>query len=167
MVMKKFVMLGAMLLATGPALAQTQTPPTSAPAPAPIAPAPRAPSQAAASPAPAGARVDQRIAQMHQRLKITPEQEPAWQGFAQVMRDNVTSIEKAYAERRASIATMSAPDNMRNFAQIEQERAAGIQRLADAFQKLYDSMSDEQKKIADAMFRHYEVRGPGHKKAPK
>jgi periplasmic protein CpxP/Spy len=158
--MKKFVMLGVILLGAGPALAQTQ-------APAAIAPAPRAPSSAATNSASASAWIDQRIAQMHQRLKITPEQEPAWQAFAQVMRDNMTSIEKAYADRRASVATMSAPDNMRDFAQIEQERAAGIQKLAGAFQTLYETMSDDQKKIADGMFRHYEIRGPRHKQASK
>jgi hypothetical protein len=113
------------------------------------------------------ARVNQRITQMHERLKITPAQQTAWDGFAQVMRSNVSTTDQAYKERSESIATMSAPDNMRNFAQIEQTRAQGIQNLAAAFQTLYDTMSDDQKKTADAMFRHYEDHASAPRKAPK
>jgi protein CpxP len=179
-VMKKFAMLGLVLLTAGSAFAQTPAPATTAPGPAAAPPAaapstasPPAAGKAVGAKAPASkaaamdARIEQRIAQMHQRLKITPAQQPAWDAFAQVMRDNVTSMQQAYQERRASIATMSAPDNMRNFAQIEQTRTDGIQKLATSFQTLYDGMSDEQKKVADTMFRHYDDRGAKGRKAPK
>jgi hypothetical protein len=33
-------------------------------------------------------RVEQRIADLHARLQITPDQQPLWDKFAQVMRDN-------------------------------------------------------------------------------
>jgi periplasmic protein CpxP/Spy len=154
-VLRKFTTLAVLLLATAPAFAQ-------APAPAaPIAPAPKA-----ADPG-AEARVDQRIKQMHQRLKITPAQESAWDAFAQQMRKNVTSTVAAYNGRRASIATMSAVENMQNFAQIEQARTQGIQDLAGSFQALYGMLSDDQKQTADAMFRHYEDRAAPPRKAPK
>ena len=168
--MKMFAVLGMMLLATGPALAQTLVPPASMPAAngsVPNRPAAKAPSVKAVDPMTVEARIDQRITQMHQRLKITAEQQPAWDGFAQAMRDNVTSIEQAYKGRRASVATMSAPDNMRNFAQIEQNRADGIQKLAASFQTLYDTMSDDQKKTADTMFSHYGDHGSRQTKASK
>jgi periplasmic protein CpxP/Spy len=104
---------------------------------------------------------------MHANLKITPAQEAAWDAFAQVMRDNVTATDQAYKQRSESLATMSAPDNMRNFAEIEQARAQGVQKLATTFQNLYDTLSDDQKKIADTMFRHYGNHRAGHKPAPK
>jgi periplasmic protein CpxP/Spy len=168
--MKKFAVLGMMLLATGPVLAQTLVPPANMPAATgsvPNRPATKASPTKATNATTVEARVDQRIMRMHQRLKITAEQQPAWDAFAQAMRDNVTSIEQAYKGRQASIATMSAPDNMRNFAQIEQNRAEGIQKLAASFQTLYDAMSDDQKKTADAMFSRYGDHGPGQRKAPK
>jgi hypothetical protein len=62
---------------------------------------------------------------------------------------------------------MSAPDNMRNFAQIEQARAQGVQNLAASFETLYGTFSEDQKKIADAMFRHYEDRATAPRHAPK
>ena len=148
--MKKLVVIAIMLLATGSAFAQA------------AGPAPKAASEATLE-----SRVNQRITQMHQRLKIMPAQASAWDAFAQVMRDNVTSIDSAYKERAATIETMSAPDNMRNFAQIEESRAQNVQHLATSFQVLYDTMSDEQKKTADAMFRRYGDRPEGRKPASK
>jgi protein CpxP len=157
--MKTFAMFGVMLLAAGPAFAQTASTGPTPTGSNPGGPAPKA-AHAAATKAPSmEARMEQRIVQMHQRLKITPAQ--------QVMRENVTSIDQAYTTRRTTVATMSAPDNMRNFAQIEQDRAAGIQKLAATFQTLYDGMSDEQKQTADAMFRNYGERGARAKKAAK
>jgi len=163
--MRSFALLGIMLLAAGPALAQTETPPSNAPAP--NGPAPKAAVTKAAKPATTEDRINQRITQMHQRLKITPEQQPAWDEFAQTMRDNAMWTEQAYKDRRASVPNMSAPDNMRNFAQIEQARADGVKKLTTSFQTLYDGMSDDQKKRADALFRGYAEHEAAHRKAAK
>jgi hypothetical protein len=157
--MKKFTMLAAMLLATGPALAQQ-----------PAAPTPKAAATAAPKATPAAtaeAQVNQRAAQMHAQLKITQAQEAAWDAFAQAMRDNVTSTDEAFKQRTASLATMSAVDNMKNFAQIEQTRAQGVQNLATAFETLYGGLSDDQKKTADTLFRHYGEQRTAHRHTPK
>jgi hypothetical protein len=141
-----FATVALALLTAGPVYAQT-TAPAAAPAATP------APKESSASSV--AARVDQRITRMHAQLKITPQQEDAWKAFAQVMRTNVTMTDDAYQKRTESLATMTAPENMANFAQIEQARAQGVQNLATAFQTLYNGFSDDQKKIADAMFRKY------------
>jgi protein CpxP len=157
--MKKFTTLVAMLLATGPVLAQQ-----------PAAPAPKAAATAAPNATPdatAEAQVNQRAAQMHAQLKITPAQEAAWNAFAQAMRDNVTSTDEAFKQRTATLATMSAVDNMKNFAQIEQTRAQGVQNLATAFETLYGGLSDDQKKTADTVFRHYGEQRAASKHTPK
>ncbi|WP_428492718.1 Spy/CpxP family protein refolding chaperone [Rhodopila sp.] len=163
--MKTFALLATLSLAATPAFAQT---PAQTPAPSQTpAPATRAPSSGTARPASKESQVDQRITQMHRRLKITPQQEPAWKAFAQTMRDNATSTDQAYKDRRASIATMSAEQNMQNFAQIVQARAQGVQNLSVSFQTLYDAMSDSQKQAADNLFRHYADRAEARKQAPK
>ena len=153
--MKTFAMLAVILLASGPVLAQQ--PAATAPGPAPKA----------AGDASGVAGVDQRAARLHQQLKITPEQEPAWKAFEQAMRDNVTSTDKVYKDRSTSLATMSAVDNMKNFAQIEQARAQGVQNLATAFETLYNGLSDDQKKTADAVFRQYGEQRAAKRNAPK
>jgi periplasmic protein CpxP/Spy len=161
--MKKFTMLVAMLLAAGPMLAQQ-----------PAAPAPKAAANAAPNGTPdagpdatAEAQVNQRATQMRAQLKITQAQETAWDAFAQAMRDNVTSTDQAFKERTATLATMSAVDNMKNFAQIEQTRAQGVQNLATAFETLYGGLSDDQKKTADTLFRHYGEQRAARRHAPK
>ena len=124
------------------------------------------------APKPAGgrqmeARVDQRIEQMHRRLKITPEQQTAWDAFAQAMRRGAASTEQAYRQRSGSVETITAPENLHNFAEIEQARAQNVQTLATSFDALYGNLSDEQKKTADAMFRHFGLRGEGRPRGVK
>ena len=153
--MRTFALLATLVLAAGPVLAQAP------------APAPNAPSSNTTNGATAESQVDQRITQMHRRLKITSEQESVWSAFAQVMRDNVVTADKAYKDRRQSLATMSALQNMQNFAQIEQVRAQGVQNLSASFQTLYGTMSDDQKQTADALFRQYGDRAEARRRPPK
>jgi len=100
-------------------------------------------------------RVNQRIADLHARLRITAQQEAQWQPFAQMMRDNASEIDASYRQRADKMQTMSAVDNMQSYAQIEQTRAQDVQKLVPAFQTLYTSLSDAQKKEADQLFRTY------------
>ncbi len=71
------------------------------------------------------------------------------------MRDNAKAMDAIYQQRAEKLASMTAVDNMQSFAQIEQERAQDMQKLVPAFQTLYGSLSDQQKKTADQMFRNY------------
>jgi hypothetical protein len=137
------------------ATAQT-TPPAAAP---PATPAPASsPANHAMPP-----HVDDRINQMHQRLHITAEQQPAWDAFAQAMRDNAAASAQAYKDRAAHLPTMTAVENLRSFAQMEQTRAQGLQSLASSFETLYGGLTDEQKHRADMMFRRQGERAAAHK----
>jgi hypothetical protein len=48
---------------------------------------------------------------------------------------------------------LSAPDNMRSYAQIARAYADNTERLATAFDSLYASLSDNQKQATDKLFR--------------
>ena len=100
------------------------------------------------------AMVENRLSELHSRLKITPAQGQQWDQFAQVMRDNAKAMDQLYKERADKLSSMSAVDNMQSFAQIEQERGQDMQKLVPAFQTLYASLSDDQKQSADRMFRY-------------
>lgn len=113
---------------------------------------------AQASPAPAArsapmARVEARIKSLHHDLQITAGQEPQWQAVAEVMRDNAKTIHALIDERRANAATMTAVDDMHAYEAIADAHAAGLKKLTAAFETLYASLSDAQKKKADAAFR--------------
>jgi periplasmic protein CpxP/Spy len=109
---------------------------------------------ATASKAPSAAdRVEQHITQLHTQLHITPAQQVQWDQFAQVMRDNAKGVDALVDQRGASLASMTAAENMQSYSQIAQQHAQDMQKLSTAFQTLYSSLSDEQKKNADEVFR--------------
>jgi periplasmic protein CpxP/Spy len=99
-------------------------------------------------------RVEARIANMHAKLKITPAQEDQWAQVAQVMRDNANTIEPLIKDRVKNAKTMTAVDDLKSYAAITDAHADGIKKFTPVFETLYESMSDTQKKEADAMFRH-------------
>jgi periplasmic protein CpxP/Spy len=109
--------------------------------------------------------VERRIADLHSRLHITPQQSQQWDQFAGVMRDNAKAMDAIYQQRAEKLTSMNAVDNMQSFAQIEQERAQDMQKLVPAFQTLYGSLSDQQKKTADQMFRNYAANDHAHHQA--
>jgi periplasmic protein CpxP/Spy len=116
------------------------------------------------------ARVEQRISELHTKLKITPAQEEQWNKFADVMRDNGHTMGELYRQRMALGTDTTALDDMKQYAQITQAQADGTKRLVDAFEPLYASLSPEQKKLADASFHQSakrEHKGHGaHRKSP-
>lgn len=98
-------------------------------------------------------RVEAHLASLRTQLGITQAQEPQWQEFARLTRDNATAMRQRFSERGTQLAQMSAADSMMNFAQISEQNAQDRVRLATAFRALYDTMSPEQKQRADAAFR--------------
>ena len=139
-----------------PIVALAQNPPASAPV---TAPAPVPPNQTIQSDThrPAGQptpeRVEQRIAGLHARLHITPDQQALWDPFAQVMRDNAQHMRQAADDRANKLKTMNASENMASYAQLAMQHAQDVQKLATAFQPLYAALSPDQQKTADVMFR--------------
>jgi len=103
-------------------------------------------------------RVDTRIQDLHRNLKITAAQEPQWRAFAQVMRDNEKAIGVILKERSANIAKMNAVDDLRSYQKLANAHAEGLKKLVPAFEALYNTMSDDQKKNADAVFSNFEGR---------
>jgi periplasmic protein CpxP/Spy len=124
-----------------------------------------APAMTAASSADKSARreqrVEDRIAYLHQQLKITSQQDPQWTAFADVMRSNGDTMSKLFEARRAN-KNISALDDMKQYAEITQANADGTKKLLDAFQPLYESMSADQKKLADTTFRESPPQGRRH-----
>jgi protein CpxP len=109
--------------------------------------------------------VERRIADLHGKLHITAQQSQQWDQFTQVMRDNAREMDGIYQQRAEQLGSMSAVDNMQSYAQIEQQRAQEVQKLVPAFQTLYASLSDQQKKTADQVFRNQAAHADAHRQA--
>jgi protein CpxP len=120
----------------------------------------RALAQAAATPAAAnstatkGETVEQRITDLHASLKITPAEETQWNGVAQAMRENAAAMDKLIATNRTSPPqNMSAVQDLQTYQQVAQAHVDGLKNLTAAFSTLYNAMPDDQKKVADEVFR--------------
>lgn len=154
-----FVILGAL---STPAFAQTATPAASPAAAAGAAAVGAAPNGTTldASGKLAMTRVEQHITELYKRLAISPAQQPQWDKFAGVMRDNAQRMEASYTDRASHYATLSAVGDMKSYAAISRAHADNVDRLIPAFETLYSSMSAEQKAAADKTFQNFQ-RGPG------
>jgi periplasmic protein CpxP/Spy len=129
-----------------PAPAQTAQPPAQQNAQPPA-------QQAVHTDRAAEARVEKRISELYKQLQITEAQKPQWDQFAQVMRDNATSMETLYQDRASRLESMSAVENMQSYEKIAEQHAADMQKLLPAFEALYNTLSDRQKAAADRAFR--------------
>jgi hypothetical protein len=98
-------------------------------------------------------RVEERIHDMHAKLAITAGQEDQWKLVAQVMRNNELALEPLVKDRKTNANTMTAIDDLKSYAAITDAHSEGIKKFTTAFEPLYDSMSEAQKKDADALFR--------------
>ena len=115
-------------------------------------------SPAAVSTPEPGARntaIERRITELHARLKITPAEQKPFDDFAQVMRDNAQRMDGLVQKRQDSAKSGSAVDQMRTYSDMAQAHAEDMQHLTTAFSALYDSLSPEQKKLADQSFRQF------------
>jgi hypothetical protein len=107
--------------------------------------------------------LDQRIANLHQALKITAAEEPDWLVVAQTMRDNAAAMQRLVADNMAvAPETVTAIDELGAFQKFAQAHVDGIKNLTASFAKLYATMPDPQKKLADQVFRTYGRKGPHH-----
>jgi periplasmic protein CpxP/Spy len=85
--------------------------------------------------------IAKREAKLHEALKITPAQEPAWNAF-------VASMKPAHPGDRAQWASLSAPERM-------SKHIAMMQARLDALNTFYSTLSPEQKKLMDQHTMHH------------
>jgi hypothetical protein len=109
---------------------------------------------AAPAPAPAGTTsVEERITELHKKLHITEAQKTQWDALAQVMRDNAQAMVDLQKQRAESAKSLNAVEVVKSYGSVIEAHAAGMKKFIPAFEAVYNSLSDAQKKIADSLFR--------------
>jgi len=103
-------------------------------------------------------RVEARIKELRTKLKITANEEDQWNAVVQVMRDNARAMDDLIQARKANTSTMTALDDVKAYSEIADARAEGVKKFVAAFEPLYTSMSDAQKKVADQLFNSNNAR---------
>ncbi len=148
------VALTAVLSLPAVAFAQSSQVPT--PAPQGAAPPAAASSPLAGHPVAgknAEERVEHRINELHAQLRITPAERPQWDKFADVMRENARDMDQAFIQRSQQFQSMNALQNMQSYEQIAEAHSQHLQKLVPAFEDLYNAMPEQQKRVADQVFR--------------
>ena len=99
-------------------------------------------------------RVEAHIKELHDKLKITSEEEAKWKDVADAMRKTAKEVHEKLADRteKEKTAPLTAVDELKHYEALQQVPYDGAKRLVDPFEDLYQSMSAEQKKAADALF---------------
>jgi sorbitol-specific phosphotransferase system component IIBC len=108
----------------------------------------------ASAPATRQAQVEQRIADMHATLHITPAEDPAFNSFAQVMLDNAQAMDAVATKNEGDPSTRNAVQTLQQYASVTEQHAQNVQKLSAAFGTLYATLSPAQQKTADEMFRN-------------
>ncbi|MBI5785264.1 MAG: Spy/CpxP family protein refolding chaperone [Rhodocyclales bacterium] len=93
-------------------------------------------------------RADQRLTQLKTDLKLTAAQEPLWQAFADKVKAEAGKGMEAM-RGTAQDLSLSAPDRMAQRTEIMKERVAVMESVNASFRQLYDSLSPDQKRVAD------------------
>jgi protein CpxP len=100
-------------------------------------------------------KVDKHIKELHAQLKITAAEEPQWAAVAKTMHENATDIDVAIDKREQGAPNATAIDDLNSYGEIAQAHADAVKKLSAAFAPLYESMPDDQKKLADSIFSQH------------
>jgi periplasmic protein CpxP/Spy len=96
-------------------------------------------------------RMARHHAALHDKLKLTAAQEPAWKTFTEAM------IPASMPQRpdRAEMAKLAAPERMEKMIGMMKDSEQRMEKRLDALKTFYATLTPEQKKVFDAEF------GPG------
>jgi periplasmic protein CpxP/Spy len=101
---------------------------------------------------------ERRLAHLKAELKITSDQEGAWQAFAAKAKKQGEDMRAIQSKMPQGAAT--APERMAQRSEMMKAGLAGMDTMAAALKDLYAVLSPEQKAIAD---RHFGGMG-GHRR---
>ncbi len=95
-------------------------------------------------------RMQERQAKLHDKLKITPAQEAAWQTFTQATKPDMPP---APIDRQA-MDKLSAPEKMEKHLAMQKHHQAMMEKRLAAIKALYPQLTPEQQKIMDEHMGH-------------
>ena len=110
-----------------------------------------------------GRHIDGTLAFLRAELKITPQQEPQWRAVEAAMRAGAERMQQVRPQRpqRGQDAQPVQRSAVERLAQMEARSAAmaeSVRNVRVAFEPLYASMSDEQKRTADDLLQRHRRR---------
>ena len=99
-----------------------------------------------------GARIDQRLTRLKSELKLTAQQEPLWQAFAEKSKGEAGKGIQAMRERMKDDKQVTAPERFTQMQDGMKQRLAAMESVNESFNRLYTALTPEQKAAADKHF---------------
>ena len=98
------------------------------------------------------ASADQRLARLKADLKITSAQEPAWNAYAEQIKQHAGEMQALHGtmhDGTSGNTRPSAPERVERQAQFAKKQQEHLERLAVLTKDLYAVLTPEQKTLAD------------------
>jgi len=90
----------------------------------------------------------QRVAKLHDELRITPAQENAWNAFVASMKPAHRAGDRQHGDR-AAMASLSAPERAQKMIERHKQRTVFMEQRLAALNSFYSVLSPDQKKVFD------------------
>lgn len=94
------------------------------------------------------ARAEQHLTRLKTELKPTAQQEPLWNAFAETVKAQ-SGQGRAAMQATMQNDKLTAPERLAAMNATMKQRLAAHETVSDSFKRLYDSLTPEQKVIAD------------------
>jgi protein CpxP len=104
------------------------------------------------------ARAERRLDMFKGQLKLTPQQEPLWQAFAEKAKSEAGKGRQAF-QAQAADEKLTAPERMAKRQAMMQEHLTALTGVNESFGRLYAALTPEQKASADQFAARM---GPGN-----
>lgn len=110
-------------------------------------------------------QIDYRLSMLETDLKLTPAQVPAWQAFAESVRNYATDLarERGRNPRHAGDAT-SPPSGLQHISQAvdaARNKMTALELIEASAKALYQGFSPDQKLLADSRIPSFVAPGTG------
>lgn len=105
-----------------------------------------------------GADIGARLETLKSELKLTPQQVGAWDAFEKAVR---TQWEGKAAMRGQFRVIEDPNERMDAHIKFMEQRVEGMKVVAEARKELYNTLTPEQKEVADRYFQHRARGGKG------
>jgi Spy/CpxP family protein refolding chaperone len=102
------------------------------------------------------AAVEGHLAALKVELKITPDQDTAWQAFTTKARQQADTMiaRRAQMFSKTPATPQSAPERLAQHAAMAKQGAASLEVMSAAVKDLYAVLTPEQKALADRQLAH-------------
>ena len=98
-----------------------------------------------------GAMGEARLAYLKAELDITQEQEAAWTGYAEAARNRISLMQGMHSGMMETMQEGTAIERIEARINGMEAMVESIKTIKPTVEKLYEGLSDEQKKMADEL----------------